>query len=91
MAANSLVSRLFDDCNLLFRNLSILNIRKLDSVQNSLDMIITNTTLYSHIAPAPKNLHWLPVEQCSLFNIFTIVYKFTPTWPSKIFQCFCEA
>ena len=49
MAANTLVGSRLDHCNALFRSLTVLDLQKLQCVQNSLARIITNTTKYSHI------------------------------------------
>ena len=68
MAANALVGSRLDYCNSLFRSLSALDLRKLQCVQNSLARIVTNTTKYSHITPVRKILHWLPIEQRSIFK-----------------------
>ena len=75
-AANALVSSQFYYCNSLFRSLSGFNVRKLQSVQNSLARIDTNTNRCSHVTPVLKSLHWLPVQQWSVFKTATIVYKF---------------
>ena len=76
MAANALVGSRLDYCNSLFRSLSALDLRKLQCVQNSLARIVTNTTKYSHITPVRKILHWLPIEQRSIFKTALLVYKF---------------
>ena len=67
-AVNALVSSRLYYCNSLFRSLSGFNFRKLQSVQNNLARIVTNTTRYSHITPVLKSLHWLPVQQCSVVS-----------------------
>ena len=46
LAANALVSSLLDYCNSLFRNLSSLNMCKLQSIQNTLARIITKCNKY---------------------------------------------
>ena len=75
-AANALVRSQLDYCNSMLKSLSGFNVRKLQCVQNSLAGIVTNTTRYSHVTLVLKSLHWLLVQQCSVFKITTIVDKF---------------
>ena len=51
-----------DYCNSLFRSLTALDLIKLQSVQNSLARITTNTIKYSHSTHV-RTLYWLPIEQ----------------------------
>ena len=53
--------------------LSGFNIRKLQSLQESLVKIFTSTSKYSHKIPVLKFLHWLPVQQWSVFKTATVV------------------
>ena len=76
-AANALVSSRLDYCNSLFRSLSSYNMRKLQTVQNSLAHVVTKTTKYTHISPVRKiKLHWLPIEYHCVFKTALLVYKF---------------
>ena len=45
----------------------------------------SNTSGYTSIIIVLKNLHWLPVEHCSLFKTATLVYKFLYTGFPKYF------
>ena len=76
MAANALVGNQLDYSNSLFKSLGVLDLRKLQCVQNSLARIITNTTKYSHITPVRRTLHWLPIDHRSIFKTTLLVYKF---------------
>ena len=76
MAGNALVANQLDYCNSLFKSISAIDLRKLHCVQNNLARIVTNTTKYSHITPVRKTLHWLPIEDCSIFKTALLVYKF---------------
>ena len=67
-AANVVVSSGLVYCNSMFMSLSGFNAKKLQSIQNSLARIITDTTEYSHITPALTSLHWLPVQQWPMFE-----------------------
>ena len=91
LAANALVSSRLDYCNSMFRSLSGFNVRKLQCVQNSLARIVTNTNRFSHITPALKSLHWLPIEQRSVFKTATMVYKFLQTGYPRYFGAFLNA
>ena len=90
MAANALVGSRLDYCNSLFRSLSALDLRKLQCVQNSLARIVTNTTKYSHITPVRKILHWLPIEQRSIFKTALLVYKFLNCGQPRYFAPFLK-
>ena len=76
MAANALVGSRLDYCNSLFRGLSVLDLHKLQCVQNSLARIVANTTKYSHITPVGKALQWLLIKYCSIFKTAMLVYEF---------------
>ena len=60
--ASALVESRIDYCDSLFRDLSALDLCKLQCVQNSLAKIVANTTKYSHISPVRKALDWLPIN-----------------------------
>ena len=79
LVANALVSSRLDNCNSLFRSLSKFNLRKLQCIQNSAGRIVSNTSRYTSITPVLKELHWLPVEQRTVFKTATLVYKFLHT------------
>ena len=76
---NALVSSSLNYCNSLFRSLSKFNLRKLQCIQNSAARIVSNTSRYTSITPVLKKLHWLPVEQCTVFKTATLVYKYLHT------------
>ena len=77
--ANALVSSWLDYCNSLFRSLSKFNLHKLQCIQNSAARIVSNTSRYTSITPVLKKLHWLPVEQRTVFKTATLVYKYLHT------------
>ena len=79
LVAKGLVISHLDYCNLLFRSLSKFNQRKLQCIQNSAARIVSNTSRYTSITPVLKKLHWLPVEQRTLFKTATLVYKYFHT------------
>ena len=77
LVANALVSSRLDYCNSLFRSLSKFNLCKL--VQNSAARIVSDTSRYTSITSVLKKLHWLPVEQRTVFKMATLVYKYLHT------------
>ena len=79
LVANALVSSRLDYCNSLFRSLSKFSLRKLQCIQNSAARIVSNTSRYTRITPVLKKLHWIPVEQRTLFKTATLVYKYRHT------------
>ena len=79
LVANALVSSRLDYCNSLFRSLSKFNLLKLHCIQNNAARIVSNTSRYTSITPVLKKLHWLPVEQRTVFKTATLVYKFLHT------------
>ena len=63
----------------IYRSLSKFNLHKLQCIQNSAARIVSNTSRYTSITPVLKKLHWLPVEQRTLFETATLVYSFLHT------------
>ena len=85
LVANALVSSRLDYCNSLFRSLSKFNLHKLQCIQNSAARKVSNTSQYSSIAPVLKKLHWLLVEQCTVFKTATLIYKYLHTGLPRYF------
>ena len=79
LVANDLVSSLLDYCNSLFRSVCKFNLCRLQCIQKGTARIVSNTIRYTSITPVLKKLHWLPVEQCTVFKTATLVYKFLHT------------
>ena len=88
LAANALVSSRLDYCNSLFRGLSCFNLHKLQSIQNTLALIVTNHKKYAHVTPILKPIHWLPVKYRCMFKTATLVYKFLHSGSLSYFQPF---
>ena len=74
--ANALISSKLDYCNSLYCGLSKGNLKKLQYIQNTMARIVTRTGKWSHITPALKSLHWLPVKQRVIFKTVTLIYKY---------------
>ena len=72
LVANYPVSNLLNYCNSL-------QLHKLQCIKNSAARIVSNTSRYTSITPVLKKLHWLPVEQYTVFKTATPFYKFLDT------------
>ena len=53
--ANSLVSSKLDHCNSLYNGISQANLNKIQRIQNTLALVVTNTSKFEHITPILKN------------------------------------
>ena len=88
LVANALISSRLDYCNSLFRSLSKFNLRKLQCIQNSA-AIVSNTSRYTSITAVLKKLHWLPVEQRTVFKTATFVISiFTQIFQGILLRIF---
>ena len=88
LITNALVSSCLDYCNFPFRSLSRFSLHKLQCVQNSAARIVSKTTRFSSIMPVLKKLHWLPIEQQTIFKTATLVYKYLNTGFPKCFSLY---
>ena len=88
LVANALVSSRLDYCNSLFRSLSKFNLHKLECIQNSEARIISNTSRYTNITLVLKKLHWLPIEQCTVFKTATLTSFFTQVFLGILLHTF---
>ena len=79
LLANALVSSHLDYCNSIFRSVSASDLKRLQSIQNSIARIVAKKSRQSHITPVLKHLHWLPIKFRSIFKTLTLVYKFLDT------------
>ena len=67
---HAFVTSRIDYCNSLLYGISDYNINRLQRIQNSAALIVTNTRKYHHITPILQKLHWLPVRQRIHFQDF---------------------
>ena len=75
LLANALVNSRLDYCNSLFLSLTDFELKRLQLVQNSLCRVVTRSSIFSHITPQLKKLHWLPVRYSVKFKIGLNTYK----------------
>ena len=73
--ANSLIHSRLDYCNSIFYGLPNYSLHRLRKVQNTAACIVTRSVRSSHITPAPKSLHWLPVNYRINFKICCITHR----------------
>ena len=60
----------------------------IQSIQNTLDRIVTNHRKCAHVTPILKQLHWLRVKYRCMFKTATLVYKFLHSGSPSYFQPF---
>ena len=61
--ATSIVQAKLDYCNSLFLNIDIIQMSRLQIIQNALAGAVAKTPKHHHIKPAIKSLHWLKVPE----------------------------
>ena len=71
----AVVTSRFDYCNSLMHGLPQCQISKLRSVQNVAARIALDLSNFSHITPALRQLHWLPVVKRIQFKILLLTFK----------------
>ena len=72
---NSFVSSKLDFCNSLLFGAQKRDIVKLQSIQNAAARIIIGLKKRDHITETLRDLHWLPVEERTVFKINLITFK----------------
>jgi len=66
MLVRALVLSLLDYCNGLFSSSSNSRIKRLQHVQDAAARLLYNAPPHAHASPLRKQLHWLPVSNCTL-------------------------
>ena len=64
-----------DYCNSVLYRTSLVNINKLQRVQNSAARIVTKSSRFDHITPVLAELHWLPIQYRIQFKIAVTAFK----------------
>ena len=72
---HSMVSSKLDLCNSLYYNMSKINYKKLQRVQNSAARLVCKVGRHSSISEILKSLHWLTIENRILFKIILLTHK----------------
>ena len=71
---HSLISYRVDYCNNIFYGATNIVVRRLQSVLNAADRLISNKRKFDHITPVLRDqLHWLPIRQRIEFKIAVFV------------------
>ena len=73
--AAAIVGSRLDYCNSLLAGTSLLNLARLQLVQNTLARVVTEKSRFCRITPVLSDLHWLPVRHRIDFKIATITFK----------------
>ena len=73
--ASAIVGSRLDYCNSLLAGTSVLNLSRLQLVQNTLARVVAQKPCYCRITPVLIDLHWLPVRQRIEFKIATTAFK----------------
>lgn len=81
--ANALVTSRIDYCNSLFTSLSAKDLKKLQSVQNTMARIIMRLPKRSSVSAVLKELHWLPIKHRLRFKVGVLTYKALETGQPK--------
>ncbi len=61
--------------NALYSGLPNILLDNLQKVQNSAARLISGVPRRARMTPVLKDLHWLPIRQRILFNIYVMVFK----------------
>ena len=72
---HAFVTSRIDYCNSLYANIPKSTLKFLESVQNYAARLVCRRSLFCHIKPVLKELHWLPVAARIDFKILLITYK----------------
>ena len=72
---HALVCSRIDANNALYYGLHMVQIKKLQRIQNAAARVILRRGKYDHITPTLGKLHWLPVQYRILYKIIIITYK----------------
>ncbi|GFO47561.1 reverse transcriptase [Plakobranchus ocellatus] len=72
---SSMILSKMDYCNSLLIGLPKESFNRLQVVQNNAARLVTMSKKRDHVTPVLKDLHWLPVQQRTVFKICVICYK----------------
>ena len=72
---HALVCSRTDANNALYYGLPMVQIKKLQKIQNAAARVILRRRKYDHVTPALEKLHWLPVQYRIFYKILIITYK----------------
>lgn len=93
--SNALVSSKLDYCNSLYQGIATKQLRRLQSIQNTLCRVIYKKSRYTSVTPLLKDLHWLPVCSRINFKIGLLTYKALKTGLPVYLKChlkpYCSA
>jgi hypothetical protein len=73
--ANALISSRLDGVNSIRFGLTDKDLRRLQTIQNILYLIVCHLPCISHVTSSMKKLHWLPVQFRIFFKFNILTYK----------------
>src|SRR6218665_150067 len=87
--ATSIVHAKLDYCNSLFLNIDVIQINRLQAIQNALARAVTKTSKHHHITPVLKKLHWLKIPERIEYKVISLTYNtLQSSQPSYLRQLF---
>ena len=75
MLINHMVMSRLDYCNILYFNLPMAQLKRLQQIQNICARLVTRSPRRSSISSMFEELHWLPVQKRVLYKVLLSVYK----------------
>ena len=75
IVVHAIVTVRLDYCNIMYTNLPLKSIHRLQITHNSAARLIFRTPRHEHITSVLVQLHWLPITKRCQFKIITMTYK----------------
>ncbi|XP_060550136.1 uncharacterized protein LOC132712506 [Pantherophis guttatus] len=72
---HALVTSQVDYCNVLYMELPLKSVRRLQLVQNAAVRAIVDAPRYTNITPIFRELYWLPIGLWTQFKVLVITFK----------------
>src|SRR6218665_654200 len=87
--ATSIVHAKLDYCSSLFLNIDLIQINRLQAIQNALACALTKTPKHHHITSVLRTLHWLKIPERLENKVMSCTYitHFNPSSPPTSVSC----
>ena len=73
MVIQALVTSRLDFCNVLYVELPLKLLWKLELVQNAAAQLLSGAAPFQHVTPLLRELHWLPIHYRARFTVLALV------------------